>query len=356
MLNTLRNFVRSTKIIFSLINDEKQSPFKTTNKQKYLSYRRGFTSDKTLIYGYDKKTINDFVSDYHRKKSKKINQEYFQLFDNKLVTERLLNAYVKMPTSYFLLRKEKVTSLLDKELNVYNIHDVVRFVRKKSDIVLKPIYGGGGSGVMVVKYIVEEDIFKVNNKIYNELEFSELLKSLNNYLVTEFIKQSSYSSNLFSKSVNTIRVLTMIDPTNKEPFIAAAVQRVGSEKTQPTDNFGGGKGGISILIDKETGLLKQAITMELNGTKKKIYTHPDTQNKITNITIPHWDYIKESILKTIRKNPFLQYVGWDVVVTETGFAVIEINSFSGLTVFQVHQPINLYDARINEFYKHHKIT
>jgi hypothetical protein len=44
-------------------------------------------------------------------------------------------------------------------------------------------------------------------------------------------------------------------------------------------------------------------------------------------------------------------VGWDVMVTDDGFQVIEGNKFSDVQVLQVHRPLP-DDRRVRDFYRH----
>jgi hypothetical protein len=48
--------------------------------------------------------------------------------------------------------------------------------------------------------------------------------------------------------------------------------------------------------------------------------------------------------------PYIPYIGWDVVITETGFRVIEGNANSDVDLLQVHKPL-LVDPKIREFYR-----
>lgn len=70
--------------------------------------------------------------------------------------------------------------------------------------------------------------------------------------------------------------------------------------------------------------------------------------------IPHWKIIKEKILNYVKRNPFLDYVGWDILVTENDFVVIEANHNPDLDLVQIHKPF-LTDDRALNFFKDRKI-
>jgi len=46
------------------------------------------------------------------------------------------------------------------------------------------------------------------------------------------------------------------------------------------------------------------------------------------------------------------YMGWDVVITEAGFKVLEINSLPGISLVQFFKPL-LDEERIRKFYTMH---
>lgn len=55
------------------------------------------------------------------------------------------------------------------------------------------------------------------------------------------------------------------------------------------------------------------------------------------------------------KLPFLPYVGWDIIVTDDGYRVLEGKAFSDVNVLQIHTPL-LRDPRVHSFYKAHGIV
>lgn len=355
MFKKIKHAVQNITIFRTILIEEKRAEFKTSYKEKWLGLSNGFNSEKVLMYGLTKDNVKSYVSEHRRYRAKRINERSSHVYDNKLITERVLKDFVDMPEGYYYVHAGKVTPLSAENNQPISFEALMRFIRDNKKIILKPITGGSGKGVQVVSYDETSNTYYTNNKENTSEEMLRFLMSLQNYLVTEFVKQSDYSASLYPESTNTIRVLTMVDPETNEPFIAAAAQRIGTEKTKPMDNFGGGRGGLSFLIDIETGKLSHGARISTKGGKEEIDRHPDTQELLLGLTVPHWNKIKADLLNTVVKNPFLKYVGWDVLVTKDGFSVIEINSFSGVSVFQVHQPLPAFDPRIEAFYQYHNI-
>lgn len=48
------------------------------------------------------------------------------------------------------------------------------------------------------------------------------------------------------------------------------------------------------------------------------------------------------------------YVGWDIIVTDDGYKIIEGNNYSDVNLLQIHRPL-LADPRVRRFYLYHGI-
>src|SRR5699024_4574574 len=156
--------------------------------------------------------------------------------------------------------------------------------------------------------------------------------------VNEYIEQGEFGNSLNNTSLNTIRILTLQDIETNEPFIPIAVQRIGNKKSSPTDNWS--RGGFSASIDLDTGELGKAVSHPDSSKELNWYKyHPDNNNIIQGKKIPQWDYIKNKILLAASQTPFFPYIGWDVVITDNGFIVIEGNSMSDVDLLQIHEPL-----------------
>jgi len=182
-------------------------------------------------------------------------------------------------------------------------------------------------------------------------EFSKLIGSLDNYIICEYIKQGEYGKSLFSETVNSIRILTMMSPDDNKPFIATAVQRIGTKKSRPVDNWAAG--GLSAYIDVYTGVLSEAVSFK-DGVLRHHDTHPDTGKQIKGISIPNWDGVKNKILYVASKLPYIPYIAWDVVLLDKDILVIEANNCSGVNFLQVQEPL-LKNKKVRQFYEYYSI-
>jgi len=72
------------------------------------------------------------------------------------------------------------------------------------------------------------------------------------------------------------------------------------------------------------------------------------------VVVPNWDNVKKSIVDIANSFDFLNYVGWDLVVTNEGIKIIEGNNYSDVNILQIHKPL-LVDERVKKFYKYYGI-
>jgi len=82
--------------------------------------------------------------------------------------------------------------------------------------------------------------------------------------------------------------------------------------------------------------------------------HPESGQKIAGIQVPNWTSLRSEVLRLAKLLPATPYIGWDIVVTEDGFCVLEGNNRTDVNLYQVHKPL-LLDDRTYKFYKSYKV-
>ncbi|MFD2552344.1 sugar-transfer associated ATP-grasp domain-containing protein [Bizionia sediminis] len=328
----------------NIIKKDFKDKFPISFFNKIDLWRKGFLAEKQTLYQLDKNNYKAYLSDYHAAMARWINEPYNELLTNKLIFSEFVGKYIKVPKTFGVFINGEFFSQDNRCINeLINEFDV---------FVVKTISGGGGKGVYLINRISENQ-FVINNSInYTYDEFLDFFKTLNNYIFTEFIQPSDFSKSLNHTSINTMRILTLMDPKTNKAFIARAVQRIGVAASAPQDNFT--KGGLSANIDLETGQLSDCTRHPKSKLHQRYTHHPDTNVKIEGVTIPNWKSIESEIIEAANKLPMLKCVGWDFVLSNKGLVAIEGNHHPDPDVLQGHEPL-LTDARIKAFYKFHKI-
>jgi hypothetical protein len=324
-------------------------------RRRLWLWRHGFLSRDDVLYDLDEESRRRYVSEYQRELTRPLNGQWKNALDNKLYFHRLLEPFdAHRPAVYAYLKRDRFIPVdSSDETAEPTVNDGTR-VRDRLDrdgqVVVKPTYGTTGSQILVCSRTGEH--YHVNKEEKTATEFEALIANLDERLVCEFIEQAPYAAELYPGSANTLRMLSMWDPETDEPFITFAVQRIGTERSAPVDNFS--RGGLSAEVDLASGELNQAVHSPYTGSLDWHDTHPETGAQIVGVEVPDWRALRDGILDIAAQFPQLPYVGWDVLITDEGeFTIIEANSCTDVTL-QVHRPL-LDDPRARRFYEHHDI-
>jgi len=156
------------------------------------------------------------------------------------------------------------------------------------------------------------------------------------------------------ESTNTVRILTMWNYETGKPFIATAIHRFGTSRIYPVDNLFINGEALFAGINLDNGELSDVAYCCNKSFKRWYSNHPETNGRIKGIKIPFWNKIKSDILHLAVSIPYVNFVGWDIVVTDEDFSVIEANSRAGLEAHQIIQPL-LTDGRVKRFCREHRL-
>lgn len=341
-------------------------------KRRLWLWRRGFTSESDLLFDLDEAGPREFLSTVQQERSMAIASDWTATASNKMVGQLLFGSYPEhLPELYGLVEDgtlKRTSPLMDTpdwEQSTGDggervpTHDapewVDRYLDDREALVLKPVYGRAGKGVLVCRKGADADAdadeYEVNGERKTRSEFDEIVGDLDEYIATEFVEQADYADRLFPDSTNTLRIMTFWDYETGEPFVGAAVQRIGSPSSAPTDNWSGG--GISAELSEDGTLSRGVQWRSSEGEVEWFDTHPATGSQIAGATVPNWPEIREQVLELAALYPYFPKVGWDILPTGDGtFKIIELNPRAGTRSIQVHSPL-LRDPRIRRFYEHH---
>jgi hypothetical protein len=219
--------------------------------------------------------------------------------------------------------------------------------------VLKPVYGFGGRDVLVCRTAADGGV-RVDGEATTRAAFERRVDGLDGYLVTAHVEQADYAARLYPDAVNTLRVLTLRDPDTGEPFVADAVQRIGTDRSAPVDNWS--RGGLSAAV-RDDGTLSAAARWDGDaGRLRRHAAHPDTGATVEGVRVPGWPAVRDGVLAMAEAVPQLPRVGWDVVATGDGaFTLLEVNAHAGVETLQIHRP-HLADPRVRRFYEAHGVV
>ncbi|HUR94371.1 MAG TPA: sugar-transfer associated ATP-grasp domain-containing protein [Gemmatimonadales bacterium] len=321
-------------------------------------WRRGFFSDSDLIYGFANEDHGTYLSDYqHLRVNSSIQWNW--LYKHKLAFRgHLLALGVRQADTLACVYHDRVLLQPFSGSPVSGGPEELAALLMGADAeyIVKPEDSGGGRDIFLLESRGGELVRRRGQSVqpFDPVRFAKLLRAdplPRATLIERRVHQAPFWNTLFPGSANTIRVLTLWTPGEVEPFVANAVQRMGTADTAPTDNWSGG--GISAPVALDTGTLGAGRMHPLKGKRPRhrFTHHPDTGARIEGARLPGWDTITATVLRVARTLPFNPATGWDVLVDFDGEPmVLEANANSDIDLHQVHGGL-LASPRVRRFYE-----
>lgn len=312
----------------------------TTLAQKIWCYKRGFLSFRIKQYGLTKDNYKNFLSDYQYHWLNRINNDYQIWINDKTTTRFVFEPYKQYFAKYYYdiikMQGETCIKALQDIPEGFgaSFDELFRLLRREKLLALKPSSGTHGDGFYRMEYDGEK--YLINGKEMTQDEIVAMISEFKSiYIVTEYLFMHRELKRIYPYSVNTIRV-AVVNQTAYEPKIMQTYMRIGSSSTGFTDNVG--YGGICAKIDIPTGhyYCPQKI---INHVFTPCPIHPDTGVEIEG-TVPNWELMKKGITDICRFMPELEYLGFDIAITDDGFKIIEIN---------IHQDLHKVAEHSEEF-------
>lgn len=300
--------------------------------------------DQIALYDFRHQDKKQYLSEFDWYRSRRINDPYSIMLNNKVVFTQIIERYCSTPEIYCVKKGKHFAGFNGSEY--HNGKDMLALLDEVGAFVIKPVAAGKGKGIEIVKRT--PDGYICNDKPATRDELIHLFNEGRDRLFCAFAHQAEYLNNIYADSANTIRMIVLRSPETDKLELCFAVQRIGASWTGAVDN--GSMGGLVANIDIETGTLSEARTLH----NLNVYeVHPDTKAQIKGAVIPNWDAIKQGVVEVSKNFPYLDIIAWDILPTPDGFTVIEANASSGVNIIQLWGPQRY--GRLGEFYREHGV-
>lgn len=191
---------------------------------------------------------------------------------------------------------------------------IIHFIKSNKSVIAKPMTDFGGHGI--VKF---SDVGKMVS--INHLRGG-------GFLLEECIENTPSIRAIAPGSLNTIRIVTMIDNTGKLRILAALL-RMGDGQAF-TDNYH--DGGMACPIDISTSRLQ---TFAYGMNFKKFNKHPSSGVIFEGYYIEGFQQCLDLVSEIAFVEPNARYVGWDFAITPNGIDLIEGNIPPGEDITQI---------------------
>lgn len=204
--------------------------------------------------------------------------------------------------------------------------EALDFLNQNEAVMIKPAFGTGGAGIQ-----------KVNRADFQSVgDMLSFIQSQNVDIMEAYIVQHENMAQMNASSVNTIRVVTILQ--NGKAGYVYAYLRMGIENSI-VDNLHAG--GVFAPIDLISGKITHS------GYSKNQITyacHPQSGVSIQGFQIPCWEKVLQLCSAAATLVPQMRYVGWDVAIDQSGNAIlIEGNHMPGYDFLQMppHMDTNI---------------
>lgn len=350
----VRGFSLFLLYVGGLVYKESKASVKLGFLDRLRAYFKGFTSESIILYRNNPTTydLNLYVTDYQRyNKAPRLNERHgVILADKNLFTDYMYRYRDFLPIVYGMIINGKIIPLENDDFHISNIDDIQEYLKNKKAIVFKPVAGYAGHGILICKW--QDKKLWMNN---SEADFAKLeheIRNFDNYIISEYVFQADYASNIYPRTANTIRAFTIYNDSDNKASVVAAIHRFGTDRSYPVDNFT--KGSLSTFVNLENGKLGMSASHSAKGKVGWLDQHPDTGSQIKGVKIHNWPFINEKLKVLAEYAHYTPVIGWDIISTNDGLKIIEANDSPGVDLIQIHKPL-LLNSKLYEFYRKNKI-
>ncbi len=246
-------------------------------------------------------------------------RKYYPLVDDKSLSKQLaIQRGINVPELYGMIQYHHETR---KVLTIAKVHN---------EFVVKPSMGSGGEGILVIvghdgdrfekasgETISSEDLFHYISGILSGLY--SLGGQDDKALIEYKVEVAPIFEKIAYRGVPDVRIIVY------RGIPVMSMVRLPTRESDGKANLH--QGAIGVGVD-----LSEGVTLLGVHHDRVVSRHPDTNNPIEGIIIPHWNQILE-IAALSYEMTGLGYIGVDVVIDrEKGPMILEFNARPGLSI------------------------
>jgi len=351
---------RWSRMFVKKLRDDEQA-FQVSPQEAEFALKHGFYPGRVALYGLNEDNWQDYVPDFQYFMLHPMNNHFLKWLD-KTTLKYVLNSNgceCTMPDYYLYVENDdSYTYLMDAPDHIEKNGDyILNLLRWKGVLAMKPNSGTSG-GLGFIKLELRDGQMYENNKPIDMARLEEIKGNMRNYIVTEYAHQHHELAKIWPDSECTLRVIMVKNPREdiyRKATWSCAVSfaRFGTALNGGASNLSAG--GIGIGVDFETGLYQDFAIRYMRYCQDgniRLYSHPDTGVVWQGQGLPNWGYVKQKIYDICDHISSLDYVGLDIIITEDGMKLCEINSHPAMDYAQLLSGAVLKKENIKKFFAH----
>ncbi|WP_161796344.1 sugar-transfer associated ATP-grasp domain-containing protein [Arsukibacterium ikkense] len=253
---------------------------------------------------------------------------YRKLTQSKL-SEKALYQLLHIPTAAMLGYFHPLTGITADGRPLSTVDALTNLLQQcaGSTVMLKPLEGFGGAGVMALAVTVSDGGLQLlslgERKLYSPAQLLSYYQGKNplpEFMLEAYIQQSAQFAGFNPSSLNTLRLWVLETQPGMAEVIGGYL-RIG-RAGQVIDNASAG--GIMCPVDLATGELQPGL-LKKTPHRDDIMQHPDHGAPLAGVTLEHWPQLKQFAEKVLLTLPHTRFAGLDITMTEQGPILIESN-------------------------------
>ena len=346
-----------------LRDDEIAFPVEDIEKRKW-ALERGFYPGRIELYGLTEENYKNYVPDYQYFMLHPMNNHFLKWLD-KTTLKYVLNSNGcedTMPEYYAYVENDlcgaRFTYLMDCPNDIPKDKDFLwNLLQKKKVLAMKPNSGTSG-GLGFIKLEQRDDGLYENNKLIDMERFEVIRDTMRNYIITEYAHQHEDLATVWPESECTLRVIMCKDPTEDRYAPTTWSNAVSYARFGTSINGGASNlcsGGVGVGFDFETGKYNDLCIRYKRYTpdgKWMLEKHPDTNVEWKTSCLPNWELVRSKIDAICQHVSSLDFLGLDIIITEKGMKLCEINSHPAIDYEQVMCGSTLSREKVKAFFEH----
>ena len=355
---------RWSRMFVKKLRDD-EAAFPVDDEQKRWALERGFYPGRISLYGLNENNYTDYVPDFNYFMLHPMNNHFLKWLD-KTTLKYVLNSNgceSTMPAYYAYVENDgSFTYLMDCPNHIEKNADfLMNLLKEKGILAMKPNSGTSG-GLGFIKLEPQDGKILENNKEVSEDRVLEIRDTMRNYIITEYCRQHHELAAVWPDSECTLRVIMCKDP-KKDLYApatwscAVSYARFGTSVNGGASNLS--SGGVGVGFDFETGRYNDFCIRYKRfcpDGEWMLEKHPDTKVEWKSTGLPNWAYVRSKIEDICQHVSSLDYLGLDIIITEDGMKLCEINSHPAMDYEQVMCGPVLAKEKANAFFAHKKLN
>lgn len=315
-----------------------------SKEDKEWAYRLGYSGWRMYSYGLNRENYRNYISDFEfYNKKNYMNEKFDKWFDHKLSTYFVMAPFIEhMPKHYYYIFDNQIMPLAVNSDKNATAEEVINLIIEKKLLVAKACVGGHGVGFYKFEY--REGRFYQNNNEISYDDLKNLINSLNDYLITAYALASKQFRDACNDTFSVIRVVTVFDPQDG-PQLTSAIIRLGTSQTGIVSDY---PGSIICGIELETGKLFKPLYRGDHCKFDPVEYHPDTNVKLDKLVVENWTSLVKVCKNISRYLAMTPYLVMDIIPTDDGFKILEINSHGQVRIIEPFYPflLNKYNRKV----------